>query len=62
MPEAQSVVHVEADYNEEKIEVGEAEVEEIEADISGRVVEFEAESFSIYAIVETSRLLVNFHN
>jgi hypothetical protein len=31
------------------------------ADINGRTAEFEAESFSIYAFVETARLAVNFH-
>ena len=59
MPEATSVVHVEADYNEEKIE--DANVEEIvNADINDNIAEFEAESFSIYAIVDVNRLLVNF--
>ena len=62
MPEAQSVVHVEADYNEEKIEVGEANVEEIVADIDGDTAKFEAENFSIYAIVTYPVLTVNLYN
>ena len=63
MPEPQAVVHVETDYNDEKIEVWEAEVEEIDSKIIGEVAKFEAESFSIYAIVVTEDkwLLVNFN-
>jgi hypothetical protein len=41
------------------------EVKEVNAGIDGKLVEFEAKSFSIYAIVETEdpiyRLSVNFH-
>ena len=62
MPEAQSVVHVEADYNEEKIEVWEANVEEIVAEIEGDTAKFEAESFSIYAFVDYKYLTVNLYN
>ena len=59
MPEATAVVHVEADYNEEKIE--DAKVEEVVAEIDGRTAEFEAESFSIYAFVELANFEVRFH-
>jgi hypothetical protein len=61
MPEPQTVVHVETDYNDEKIE--EANVEEIvDANISDNIAEFEAESFSIYAFVQTELMKVNFKN
>ena len=62
MAEPQAVVHIDAEYNDEKIEVWEADVEEISADINGRTAEFEAESFSIYAFVETAVLSVNFND
>jgi hypothetical protein len=52
MTEPQTVVHIDDEEN----------VEEIDADINGKTAEFEAESFSIYAIVETAVLTVNFHN
>ena len=51
MAEPQVVVHIDDNEN----------VEEIDADINGRTAEFEAESFSIYAIVETVVLAVNFY-
>ena len=50
MTEPQVVVHIDDEEN----------VEEIDADINDRTAEFEAESFSIYVIAETARLLVNF--
>jgi hypothetical protein len=54
MTEPQTVVHIDDDEN----------VEEMEADIKGKTADFLADSFSIYAIVETDdpRLLVNFHD
>ena len=54
MTEPQTVVHIDDDEN----------VEEMEADIKGKTADFLAESFSIYAIVETDdpRLLVNFYD
>jgi hypothetical protein len=36
-------------------------VEEIDANIYGKTANFEAESFSIYAFVETAILKVNFY-
>ena len=61
MPEATAVVHVEADYNEEKIE--DAKVEEIvDANIDGNTAEFKAESFSIYVFVTCPKLIVNLYN
>lgn len=50
MTEPQVVVHIDDEEN----------VEEIDADINGRTAEFEAESFSIYAFVETALLKVTF--
>ena len=52
MPEAQAVVHIDDEEN----------VEEIDADINGKVAEFEADSFSIYAFVVYPVLTVNFYN
>jgi hypothetical protein len=52
MPEAQSVVHIDDEEN----------VEEIDADINGKIAEFEADSFSIYAFVQYNILTVNLYN
>jgi hypothetical protein len=52
MTEPQTVVHIDDDEN----------VEEMEADINGKAAEFAAESFSIYAFVETKKLTVNLYN
>ena len=51
MPEAQSVVHIDDEDN----------VEEVDAVIEGETARFEAESFSIYAIVTYPILTVKFH-
>ena len=60
MPEPQKVVHVEADYNEEKVE--DVKVEEVDAAIDGKTAEFESKSFSIYAFVQTKILTVKLYN
>ena len=52
MPEAQSVVHIDDEDN----------VEEVNAVIDGETARFEAESFSIYAFVQTKILTVKLYN
>ena len=52
MPEAQSVVHIDDEDN----------VEEVNAVIDGETARFEAESFSIYAFVQTKILTIKLYN